>query len=266
MSVHISSFRNLLDTVLTAPSAVEEAFTQFHGFSIGNQILAWQQCHDRGLAVGPIATYPKWQQLGRQVKKGAKALTLCMPVTCKRTATDEKGEDQTETVTRFVFRPRWFVLAQTDGPADYAPPVPPAFDMAGTLAALQITETDFEATNGNIQGYARGRTIAINPVAQRPFATRIHEIAHVVLGHTTKQDERFEDSQTVTHDEREIEAESVAMLVCSALGDSGIEYSRGYLQAYLCGRPIEERTAQRVFKAADSILRAGQKVTDVQNT
>jgi integrase len=32
------------------------------------------------VAPGPIATLPRWNELGRRVKKGSKALTLCMPL------------------------------------------------------------------------------------------------------------------------------------------------------------------------------------------
>ena len=40
--------------------------------------------------------------------------------------------------------------------------------------------------NGNCQGYAKGRQIAINPVAQMPAKTTFHELAHIELGHTTE--------------------------------------------------------------------------------
>lgn len=35
-----------------------------------------------------------------------------------------------------------------------------------------------------MQGYSRGAEIAINPVAVRPVKTLMHELGHVVLGHT----------------------------------------------------------------------------------
>jgi hypothetical protein len=40
-------------------------------------------------------------------------------------------------------------------------------------------------TDGNCQGYARQRTIAVSPLAELPEKTRFHELAHVVLGHTS---------------------------------------------------------------------------------
>ena len=65
---------------------ISAAYRQFHHYSFGNQLLAWSQCQDRGIAPGPMATFPRWKELGRYVRKGEKALTLCQPVTVKRTA------------------------------------------------------------------------------------------------------------------------------------------------------------------------------------
>jgi hypothetical protein len=76
-----------------------------------------------------------WKEKRRHVKKGEKAFTLCMPVTVKRKAKSEDEHDLT--LTRFVYKPHWFVLAQTEGaPIAAAPP----WDRARALAALNITE------------------------------------------------------------------------------------------------------------------------------
>ncbi len=43
------------------------------------------------------------------------------------------------------------------------------------------------------------------------------------------------------------------------LGNPGAEYARGYIQSwYGAGNPLPEHSAQRIFKAADTILRAGR--------
>ena len=127
MTPTTASFADLLRSAVTDPGVVSTAYQQFHNYSIGNQLLAWAQCLERGIQPGPMATFPKWKELGRHVRKGEKALTLCQPVTIKRTAPSEDGTDETDVFTRFIYRPRWFVLAQTDG-AD----LPPAESPAGT--------------------------------------------------------------------------------------------------------------------------------------
>src|SRR5262249_9704742 len=154
---------------------------------------------------------------------------------------------------RFVFRRNWFMLAQTDGAA-YVPPAIPAWHRSRALTTLTVEEIPFEMMNGNCQGYARGRQIAINPVAQMPAKTTFHELEHIELGHTS---EAVHDSETLPRNLREVEAEAVALLCLDSLGMEGAEYCRGYIQNWLAGAEIPERSAMRIFSAADRILKAG---------
>lgn len=248
------TFAQLLEQALTEPGKIHEAYTAFHGYSIGNQLSALFQCHARGIEPGPIATFPRWRDRGRFVRRGQKALTLCMPITVKRQCADDEKAD---VFVRFVYRARWFVLSQTDGQA-YSDPAPSGWDKARALGQLQITEELFTALDGNVQGYARARSVAVSPLAALPFKTLIHELAHVVLGHTAET--ALSDDECTPRDQREVEAEGTAMLVCAALEQPGIEYSRGYIQHWnRDGQPIPERSAARMFKAADQILRAGRQ-------
>ena len=57
-------------------------------------------------------------------------------------------------------------------------------DLATALRELGIQQVDFTSTDGNAQGYAFERSIAVHPVAQLPHKTTFHELAHIVLGHT----------------------------------------------------------------------------------
>jgi hypothetical protein len=102
----------------------------------------------------------------------------------------------------FRFRAYWFVLAQTEGEETFIPPSP-GFDIDAALRALNITRTSFDKLNGNIQGFANGREIAVNPLAALPHKTTFHEIAHIVLGHTTT--ERLVDSEQTARHIREAE-------------------------------------------------------------
>ena len=63
----------------------------------------------------PINTYKGWQGLGRQVKRGEKALVLCMPIHAKRKSEDEESDEEREILRFFVYRRNWFILSQTDG-------------------------------------------------------------------------------------------------------------------------------------------------------
>jgi hypothetical protein len=254
-------FADLLREAVEKPGSIHAAYTAFHNFSLGNQILALLQCEERGILPGPLATFPAWKDRGRFVRKGEKALTLCMPITCKSRPTDtpDAGEPDAPTFTRFILKPRWFVLSQTDG-TDYEPQPMPDWHADRALAALSIERIDFDSTNGNSQGYAKGRAVAISPIAAMPFRTLIHEVAHVLLGHTTEHEQH--DGPTTPRSLREVEAEATAFLCLATLNQDGLEYSRGYLQSWLHGEAIPEASARRIFKAADAILKAGRPVTE----
>jgi hypothetical protein len=249
------TFVDLLESAVTEPGRLSKAYSRFHSYSLGNQLLALFQCIERGIQPGPLATYAAWQALGRQVRKGQKAIVLCQPVTIRRKATDEAtGEDREVAFTRFTFRPKWFVLTQTDG-QPYEAPAPPEWNKARALEQLGVAEIPFEMLDGNCQGYARRREVAVSPVAALPLKTLVHELAHVVLGHTVESE--LQDGEITPRDIREAEAEGTALLVLGALTLPGLEECRGYIQYWLAGKAIPERSAQRIFKAADAILRAG---------
>src|SRR5215510_4242680 len=150
-------FRQLLDEAVTKPGTLMRAYSLFWNYSLGNQILAHIQANRRGIPLGPIASFNRWKELGRHVKRGEKAIELCMPVTRKRTVTEqvEDGSNvETEiTFKRFVFRRNWFMLSQTDG-AEFTMPVIPAWDRARALQTLKVEEIAFDMLNGNCQGYA----------------------------------------------------------------------------------------------------------------
>jgi hypothetical protein len=247
----------LLDQAVTHPGLVLEAYSRFHGYSIGNQIAALSQCLVRGLEPGPIATFPKWKELGRSVKRGEKAIWLCMPITvAKPTESKDSAEEELHS-TYFVWKPRWFVLAQTEGDP-YEPEPIPTWSIQGALERLQITDVSFEDLDGNIQGYAKGRTVAVSPIAQLRWKTLFHEIGHVLLGHTAEGEMR--EGQELPRNLREAEAESVALLCSDALGLPGSEYCRGYIQHwYGTGNPIPEASARHIFGVADAILKAGRE-------
>ena len=128
------------------------------------------------------------------------------------------------------------------------------------MKALSIERVPFDHTDGNVQGFSRGRSIAINPLAQLPYKTLFHELAHVIL-HTDDGD--FADDETTPRSLCEVEAESVALLCCESLGLEGADCARGYIQHWLSrgsvsnAEAIPEKSAQKIFRAADQIIRAG---------
>jgi hypothetical protein len=73
----------------------------------------------------------------------------------------------------------------------------------------------------------------------------------------------FSDTEFTPRNLREVEAEAVALICCENLGLLGTEYCRGYIQSWMgAGEPISEGSAQKAFKAADIILKAGAASTE----
>jgi hypothetical protein len=92
-------------------------------------------CHsfsERGLTqlgkAEPINTFPGWKNVGRHVKKGAKAIQLIMPV-FKKAAENATGrappaEEESRGSLYFIARKNWFGLSSTEGEEFTAPPIP----------------------------------------------------------------------------------------------------------------------------------------------
>jgi hypothetical protein len=157
--------------------------------------------------------------------------------------------------TIFVYKNRWFVLSQTEG-EPYQPQELLAWSEERALSTLSISRIPFTHLDGNAQGYARDKSVSISPIAFAPHRTLFHELAHVILGHTSEME--MTDDERTPRNIREVEAEGAALICCECLGLPDTEYSRGYLQHWLRADQIPDRSAQRIFKAADAILRAGR--------
>jgi antirestriction protein ArdC len=250
-------WNELLKDCVNVPGKVAECYNLFHNYSIGNQQLAMWQCLRRDITPGPIGTYKKWVELERKVNKGEKAIILCQPVTWMYDK-EENGETKQYTAMRFVYKPRWFVLSQTDG-KEYVPEELPGWEIGNALWNLEVEPIEYAKTSGNCMGYAAQRTFAINPLGKHQNATTFHELAHIVLGHT--EDLLTDTKDRTPKDKREMEAESTAMLVLDALGEKDHAESRGYIQSWYKENEIDEDSARRIFAAANKILEAGRKAT-----
>jgi len=262
----------LLTDAVNTPGVLSSAYSRFWKYSVGNQLLAIFECFQRKLQSGPIHTFVGWLELGRHVKKGEKAITLCMPITINRRrrqqspatgkAEIENSDEPSDVVraTVFVYKSRWFVLDQTEGDP-YTPTEVPEWSESLALNTLQIERVTFTHLDGNCQGFARHRQVAVSPVAVLPHKTLFHEMAHVVHGHT--EEGVLDDHDRTPKNLKEVEAECVALICCESLNLPGSPESRGYIQHWLKqahepGQAIPPQSAQRIFRAADRILKAGR--------
>lgn len=260
------SFKEYLSEIYDKPSKLHEAYRLFRNYSPRNRILAESQL----LLLEPINTYKGWQELGRQVKKGSRGISLFLPVVSKKKKDNEEvgdkkeceGEDNSNPTIKlsfsaqFVMKRHWFTLSQTEG-EEFKPEELPNFDVKKALEVFGISQENFRSIDGNCQGYAipSKKIIAINPLAYAPYKTTIHEIAHCLLHQESAE---IVDGSELESSIKEFEAETTAYLVCCSLGKfNHLEYSRGYISNWIKRNDIEEENFKRAFDAANKILKAG---------
>lgn len=225
--------------------------SRFHRYSFGNVLLIAAQRHE----ATRVAGFNAWKKLNRFVRKGEKAIWILAPMVYKSAETEDTESDRV--IRGFKFVPV-FDVAQTDG--EELPSVCNRID--GDDAVGHYTELvtvaesiGFSVEDHGFGGSANGdcshceRRIRVevhNTGAQR-VKTLAHEIAHALLH------ESYE-SRALT----ELEAESVAYVVCQSLGIDSGDYSFGYVVTWAGGG--EEAIAgikascERIQKSAATIL------------
>lgn len=241
-----------MEEALTMPGQMSSVYSRFYNYSFNNQILLWMQG-----VTEPVNTYQRWSAMNRQVLKGSKAKAILRPITIKlKDELDDKG--QPRQLTKFKLVNCLFTASETEGDAlpEYEPP---DWSPERAVGALAIREVSFDLLDGNTQGYSMGREVAINPVAEYPLKTLMHELGHVVLGHTSpEQQDEYQSHRGI----KEFQAESTAYLTMNDLGATehmDAPGSRAYIQMWLQGKKPTDAHIRDVFKATDTILRAGRE-------
>jgi antirestriction protein ArdC len=248
-------WQRLIEVALDSPGSVGNVYNRFYEYSFLNQMFLRMQ------GVGePVATYKRWQRLGRQVLKGSKASAIVRPIVIDRK--NDEGEIEGR-MLRFKVVNCLFTVSQTDGE-----PLPevelPGWDLDTALQTLEVTRRPYELIDGNTQGYSWGRNYAINPVAADATRTTFHELGHIVLGHTTPQP--AEDQAAGHRGEREFQAEATTYLTLSELDQltpDSASHSRGYIQHWMNAERPSDRAIRQVFAATDTILKAGRLATTI---
>lgn len=250
-ALNVPQARELLEAMLSIPGSTGDAYSRFHPYSIRNLgFLALQGC-----PMEPVATYKKWTELGRQVKRGSKAYSILRPIQVKL-KDEQEDEDSPKFIQRFKVVRALFNYSQTAGD-DLPPYEPPAWSVDRALGALAITRVPFEMHEGNVGGYAVGRELAVNPMAPNPLRTSIHEIAHIDLGHTdTEGIEQYRSHRGTFEVEAETTAH-IALKEIGALDDETASVSRGYIQGWLGDRALSDSNIKRILTSSSRIVKAG---------
>jgi hypothetical protein len=229
---------------------------RFHRYSFWNTVAILCQRPD----ATRVAGYQAWRRLDRQVRRGERGIRILAPCTY-RVQDEGNADDPGRLVLRGWRVATVFDLAQTDGEPLPEPPVTildggaPA-GLRDQLAALIRTDgyeftvapmpTGTPAGALGVTDHATRHVTVRNdlPDAQKAKTTA-HELAHVRL-------HRGRDTDRST---AEIEAESVAFVVCGAVGLATDAYSFGYLASWASGDIDAVRaTGERVITCARAVL------------
>lgn len=238
---------------------------RFHRYSANNIMLILAQRPQ----ASRVAGYRTWQSLGRQVRKGEKGLAILAPVVLRRPR--EYPEEENRRVLAGFRLAHVFDYSQTDGePLPDASPVLLAGEAPGTLwaalaaqvagAGFSLALGDTGAANGCTDYLARSVTVSGALEPAQAAKTLAHELAHVRLHDGTEY-------ATGCRGVAEVEAESVAFLICRAAGLDSAAYTFPYVAHWAGGdsRAVTA-TAERVISAARRILTdAGLKPSEEED-
>lgn len=237
--------------------------SRFHRYSASNCLMILTQRPD----ATAVAGFRTWKSLGRSVRKGTKGIAIWAPMTRRIETDDDEPDESTTAVRRVGFKLAYvFDVSDTDGeplpehpdqPRLLSGEAPPAMvealtrqiHDAGYSLRYEPAVPDYPGANGSTDFFSHTVTIATDgrsPAARAK--TLAHELAHVLL-HADLSHTRPDRSR------REVEAESVAYLVCAAYGLDAIDYTLGYVAGWSGGDPaVVLATANTVQSCANTIL------------
>ena len=224
--------------------------SKFHSYSLNNTLLILAQKPDATLVAG----YNAWQRnFNRHVDKGERGLIILAPVTSKITQLMDKADEDGNPILdengdpikeeRVINQLRFttttvFDISQTSGE-----PLPSLIhNLTGSsdeiLAFIDSVKDictipiDYHSPSkdavlaGGAKGYysiAEDRIVLNMELEDMQIAkTLIHEYSHSILHKKTDKDS----------DQREIEAESLAFILCDHFGIDTSDYSFGYIASY----------------------------------
>jgi hypothetical protein len=241
----IDSLADQLETDSEALTKFLKVMATFHRYSVYNQIMILLQRPD---AI-KVAGFQTWKKLGRYVRLGEKGISILAPVLEKK-RTDQGYE---ENVLGFTIA-RVFDVAQTDG---YPLPSLPSVkgDPGHALVKLHrfAREKKIEVIKSEAvrtaDGISYGGKIVLRPdmAAAKEFGVLAHELAHELI-HLV--DDRLNLPKPVL----ELEAESVAFVVCQAIGlDTNTAFG-DYIRFWEGNPKLLRASFERIQKCSSNIL------------
>lgn len=242
---------------------------RFRRYSPGNVILIMKESEGTATQVASLNT---WNRQGRSVKAGEHGLKIWVPVPAKKTVElDDTGEER-EVKGRTYFKlGTVFDVSQTQSKTGQEPPEvvrlideKPREEVMLALAeiihdrGLQLEHAPralLNGANGVFKPTEKMIVLADGLSDGQTTKTMAHELAHSILhGH--------DYNYAANRPDAELEAESVAYLVCGSQGLKTDDYSFGYVLGWASemGERPKIEVAERLLKATKSIKVASEAI------
>ncbi len=231
--------------------------SKFHRYSFGNVLLIMMQCP----GASQVAGFHDWKKkFGRSVKKGEKGITILAPCPYRRweevaeTRPDGEEVKSARLVERRSYRTvTVFDVSQTEGKAlpalttELTGTVEQYEALTAALGKLSPVPIVFDQVPGTAKGYFSSREgrIVIRPGMSQTqtLKTMVHETAHAKLHALPVENGAVIGQQEKDRRTREVEAESVAYVVCQHFGVDTSEYTFGYVAGWSRGKELPELKA-----------------------
>lgn len=262
MNKYMEELTELLQTGLEKYATSEKyrdllhVMSLFHNYSANNCLLIALQCPHASYVAG----YTSWRNnFHRQVRKGEKAIRIISPVKYKKKNEEDEEEhigfksasvfDISSTVQIDGMEPVQIGVKDLQGHVENYK------DFLDAFQSVSPVPVDFRLFDGDARGYYSDteKIIVVQDgmTERQSVKTLIHEIAHAMLHTKEKLQEHKKDRK-----QKELEAESVAYVVCEHFGF----YSEDYSFPYIVGwggtgfQDILKESMTVIQKTADQII------------
>lgn len=234
---------------------------KFPRYSVNNTMLIMMQRPDAQLC----QSFTGWKQMGRYVKKGEKGISILAPAPYKiereQTKLDEKrrpvfdadGEpvkEKVEVTIRAFKVVKTFDLSQTDGkelptigPSELVGNIEGYPKLLQALQEISPVPVSFELIDGDAKGFyhLEDKKIVVQDGMSevQTIKTLLHEMAHQKL----HDKDNVPEAKDISRNGKEVEAESVAYVVCQHYGINTSDYSFSYVAGWSEGKETPELKA-----------------------
>lgn len=231
---------------------------KFPRYSVNNTMLIMMQRPDAQLC----QSFTGWKQMGRYVKKGEKGISILAPAPYKiereQTKLDEKGrpvfdadgepvKEKVEVTIRAFKVVKTFDLSQTDGkelptigPSELVGNIEGYPKLLQALQEISPVPVSFELIDGDAKGFyhLEDKKIVVQDGMSevQTIKTLLHEMAHQKL----HDKDNVPEAKDISRNGKEVEAESVAYVVCQHYGINTSDYSFSYVAGWSEGKETPE--------------------------